>query len=387
MTALGLALVALPVALGAYVYLGYPLVLRLLAARSPRDLPAGDPDPWPSLSISLPAYNEEASIRKTLEGLLALDYPADRRQILVVSDASTDGTDRIVREFADRGVELLRLPERGGKTAAENAAVPHLRGEIIVNTDATIRIPPGSLKPLVRPFQDPRVGCASGRDVSVADVEADANPGESGYVGHEMWLRSLETRAGSIIGASGCYYAIRAELHRKPLPAHLSRDFAAALVTREAGLRAVSVDEAICYVPRTPSLRRELRRKVRTMARGMMTLLYKRHLLNPRRHGRFAFMLWSHKLARWLLPPAFGLALLGLAILAPRSGWAAAALALATLGLAAGLAALRWPEGRRTPRLLAVCGYLVGANLAALQAWAKALAGRGEAVWEPTRRR
>ncbi len=387
MSAAGWVLVALPLAIGGWAYLGYPAVLALAAALRRDGAPrAEDPPVWPTVSISLPAHDEEASIGRTLESLLALDYPAERRQIVVVSDASTDRTDEIVRGFADRGVELIRLAERGGKTAAENAAIPHLRGEIVVNTDATIRIPPGSLKPLVRAFHDPEVGCASGRDVSVGDPSAEANVGESGYVGYEMWVRSLETRVGSIVGASGCYYAIRAELHRRPLPEHLSRDFAAALVTREAGLRAVSVDEAVAFVPRTPSLHRELRRKVRTMARGMETLWHKRGLLNPFRHGGFALMLASHKVARWLVPPAAALGLIGLALLAPSHPVAALALGLAAAGLLTGLVALRWPEGGRPPRIVAICGYLLGANLAAVLAWRKALSGEREAIWSPTRR-
>src|SRR4029077_5680589 len=106
-------------------------------------------------------------------------------------------------------VELLRTPVRSGKTAAENAALAHLRGEIIVNTDATIRIPPASLKPLIRVFQDPTIGAASGRDLSVGDVRAEVSQGESGYVGYEMWVRSLETRVGSIVGGRGCVFALR----------------------------------------------------------------------------------------------------------------------------------------------------------------------------------
>src|SRR5512138_2395096 len=89
-------------------------------------------DDWPFISISLPVYNERAQIRAVIESLLRVDYPADRRQILVISDAASDGTDEVVREFASRGVELLRLPQRSGKTAAENTAAHYLRGDIVV---------------------------------------------------------------------------------------------------------------------------------------------------------------------------------------------------------------------------------------------------------------
>jgi cellulose synthase/poly-beta-1,6-N-acetylglucosamine synthase-like glycosyltransferase len=385
-TAAGLVLLAIPIALFAYAYLGYPLLLRLIAARRPPPPPMADPAEWPSISISLPAYNEEHAIAATLEALLRIDYPADRRQILVISDASTDRTDDIVREFAPHGVELLRLPARAGKTAAENAAAPLLRGDIVVNTDATIRIPPPSIKHLVRAFQDPTIGVASGRDVSVGAGEAEANRGESGYVGYEMWLRSLETRVGSIVGASGCFYAVRRPLVNFLFPEALSRDFAAPLQARQRGYRTVSVDEAVCLVPRTTALGSEFRRKIRTMARGLETLWYQRALMNPLRYGVFAWMLFSHKLTRWLVHLTLPLALVGLALLAPESSVAGALLAIAAVVLVVGIFALSSPADRRLPVPVAFAGYVVAVNVAALAAWAKALRGERNPVWEPTRR-
>src|SRR2546430_10907638 len=139
-----------------------------------------------------------------------------------------------------------------------------------------------------------------------------------------MRVRDLETQLDGIVGASGCLYAIRKDLHVRFMPEHLSRDFGAALVAREQGYRAVSVPAAVCYVPRSMSFRREYRRKVRTMARGLRTLWYKRTLLNPRSHGLFAWMLWSHKLCRWLTPWLLVLGTVALAALPAQSWWAAA---------------------------------------------------------------
>ena len=391
MTALDVAAraaLALAVLLPLYAYAAYPLLLRLLAAVRPAPpvvAEVADAE-LPRISITVPAYNEEREIGAALDSLLAVDYPADRRQILVVSDASTDGTDDVVRSYASRGVELLRVRERRGKTAAENAAAPLLTGEVIVNTDASIRILPGSLKPLLAAFADPRVGLASGRDVSVARVDARANAGEGGYVGYEMSVRALETRAGGIVGASGCFYAVRAELHRTPLPTGLSRDFAAALVTRRAGYRAVSVDRAVCLVPRTEALRREYRRKVRTMTRGMETLWHLRALLDPVRHGAFAWMLWSHKVCRWAVPWAAALGLAGVLVLAAAEPWARALAVPGIGGMALAAAGALWPESRPVPRGLALPAYVGMGNLAALHATLRALRGDRQATWEPTRR-
>lgn len=385
----GLILVAIPALCLGYAYLGYPAILWLLTRRriprSGMDQTVGDDD-WPMISISLPAYNEAASIAATLDRLLALDYPVDRRQIVVVSDASTDTTDEIVRGYSDRGVKLVRLPTRAGKTAAEAAAIPHLRGEIVVNTDATIRIPPASIKPLVAAFQDPTVGVASGRDISVGEDENETTISESGYVGYEMWIRALETRVGSIVGASGCFYAIRRHLHRPEFPAELSRDFASCIIARENGFRSVSVDEAICLVPRTPSLDREYRRKARTMARGLSTLWYKRVLLNPFHYGRFSWMLASHKLIRWLVWLTWPTAVVGLTMLAWYYPLARLPALAMLIGLGVSWVGWRWPGTSAPPRIVAAAGYILASAVAGLVAWRLALSGKHTAIWDPTRR-
>ena len=383
-TSTGIFLLSGSVLLTTYAYAGYPAFLWLLQwSRPPRSVaPLSE---WPRISITVPVYNEEAQIRGMIESLLRIDYPADRRQILIVSDASSDGTDAIVREYADRGVELLRSPERRGKGAAENAAARHLTGEIVVNTDASIRIAPGALRPLIAHFADPEVGLASGRDISVANHD-EVNEGESVYVGYEMWIRQLETQISGIVGASGCFYAIRRDLHRLPLPDYLSRDFAAAIMARENGYRAVSVDEATCLVPRTGSLSDEYRRKVRTMIHGMQTLWYKRELLNPRRHGIFAWMLFSHKVTRWLVPWTMPFALLGLIMLAPYNALALALLAVAGAGLT--VAAIGWAMADRwpLPRWVAIPAFALASNVAAIHAGFRTAMGQGNALWEPTRR-
>ena len=373
-------------AFAVYTYVGYPVLLGLVGlARRARSSPAA-PDEWPAVSIVLPAYNEEAVIRRTLENLLRLDYPAERRQILVVSDASTDRTDAIVREYAHRGVELLRLPARRGKTAAENAALPLLRGDIVVTTDASARPERGALKPLIASFADPTVGVASGHYVSVARMDGHANHAESWYVGYDMWVRRLETRVSGIPGAAGCFHAVRAPIHRRALPEEICRDFAAALLAREQGLRTVSVESAICTVPRVHSLRKEYRRKVRTIVRGWHTLHFRRTLLNPFRYGLFSWILTSHKICRWVIPHAAVPACVALVCLARTAWWAQWGLGAAGIAVLCAVIAWWWPEHRRLPKLVAAPAYLIVGNLAALHASIRALRGERTPVWEPTRR-
>jgi len=381
--ALWLIVVGLGVAL--YAYLGYPLLLKVLGLFIRRPLRLEEPAEWPLISYMLPAYNEEASIAAALDRILASDYPADRRQIVVGSDASTDGTDEIVRSYADRGVELLRMPERSGKTATENAIRSLMRGEIIVHVDAAVQISPSATKLLVMAFGNPEVGAASSRDVSTASPGETTVSGEGSYVGYEMWVRRLETRVYGITGVSGSFFANRGSLPLALTPNALSRDFAAAMVARRQGLRSVSVDQAICYVPRSPSLRREYRRKVRTMTRGLETLWFHRDLLNPFRYGLFAWMLASHKLSRWLALPGLLVAAVGWILRDLNSHSLLLATPVAAVALLAA-AGWFWPEHRRAPRVVAFTAFVVSGVVATFVAWYRALRGELDPVWEPTRR-
>ena len=378
-------LAAAPLVIGLYAYVGYPLILWIVARVRPRGSSARDTAEWPTVTITVPVYNALPSISATLESILELDYPRDRLQILVISDASTDGTDDVVRRFADRGVELLRMPERRGKTAAENAALAASRGEILVNVDSTILVPGESLKRLVRVFDDPTIGVASGRDVSVGVADNKGTFAESGYVGYEMWVRDLETRVGSIVGASGCFYGSRRHVHGKALPAGLSWDFAAALVARKQGYRSVSVPSAVCMVPRSAQIRTELRRKVRTMARGLSTLFYHRALMNPLRYGGFAVMLISHKLLRWLPYLLAPIAYVALCLLAVESVSARLLLGILSAGLLAGTVGIR-RRNAAPPRPIALAGFIVAVFLAGFLAWWEALRQTQMATWEPTPR-
>jgi cellulose synthase/poly-beta-1,6-N-acetylglucosamine synthase-like glycosyltransferase len=386
MANLAILVLGVCLSLGVYAYIAYPLILKVLRSVKRCSGPPAIPPYWPTISITLPAFNEEDTIADTLKTILQIDYPPSERQILVVSDGSTDRTDEIVASFSDCGVELLSLPERRGKTAAENIARSHLRGEIIINTDASGRIDAQAVKRLVTALSDESVGVASCRDVSIAIEGECSNLGESSYVGYEMWVRDLETAIYGIIGASGCLYAIRSFLHDFDLPPMLSRDFAAALVAREHGYRAVSVTNAICYVPRVRSLRAEYRRKVRTIARGLRTLFYKRSLLNPFRYGLFSWFLLSHKLCRWLVPWALVVSIGALVGLSVSKEWARALLALAIVGLLVAAMSGALPAARKRSRLMEMAAFALAGNAAVLHAWIRTLRGKADAIWEPTRR-
>jgi len=390
LTACLLSIVASPLLLSGYAYVAYPRLLSLRRDRPSRGpVTGGDTGPdeaLPHVTVTLPAYNEAHRLAAALDAVLASDYPIGKLHVVVISDASTDATDQIAQSYAARGVELLRLPTRQGKTAAENASRAVVRGEIVINTDASVRVAPGAIRALAEAFRDPTVGVASGHDVSVGSEASGQVRGEGSYVGFEMRLRERETMWYGIVGASGCLFAIRRDLHAEHLPETLSRDFASALVAREHGYRAVSVPTAHVFVPRAGALGVEYRRKVRTMARGLRTLWHKRHLLNPWRYGFFAFALWSHKMARWLVYPAAALALLALAALTVTSDLARLGLAGAIGGIMLGEWARRRVDAGPAPQWLRGIAFVYAANVAGLAAWGEFLRGTSLAIWEPTRR-
>jgi len=378
-------LAAAPLVIALYAYIGYPMILWVAAKARRNSVPAAHTAEWPHVTITVPVYNAASSIRSTLDGILDLDYERDKLQVLVISDGSTDETDEIVRTLRSRGVELLRLPERRGKTVAENTALAAARGQILVNVDSTILLTPMSLKRLVRVFDDPTIGVASGRDVSIGEAGREGTRAESDYVGYEMWIRDLETQVGSIVGASGCFYGARRCIHSKPLPPELSWDFASALNARLQGYRSVSVNDAICIVPRAREIRSELTRKVRTMARGLGTLFYFRELMNPFTYGSFAFMLVSHKLLRWLPYLLAPVAYAALCYLAVEAVGARVILGIASAGLVAGVVGIRRGDSG-LPKPVALAGFLVAVCSAGFLAWMAAFRNSQLAMWEPTRR-
>jgi cellulose synthase/poly-beta-1,6-N-acetylglucosamine synthase-like glycosyltransferase len=374
-------LLLVSVAVLAYVLVGYPLLLRLVVAiRGPRPVKRRPIEPPLSLVIS--AYNEAEVIRGKLENALSLDYPAAKRQIVVVSDCSDDGTDVIVEEFASRGVTLMRMPTRGGKTAGLNYTIPKLTGEIVVFSDANAMYEPDALRMLVRNFADPEVGYVTGEARYLKTGEAAADVGERAYWGYEMQVKRLETQLGSMVGGDGAIYAIRRELW-KTLPVDAINDFLNPLQIVAAGWRGVYEPDAVCWEETAGGIRSEFKRRVRIVSRSWRAVFQAGRVLNPFAVGLFALSLWSHKVLRW----ASGIFVAGATI--GGTGLAVQALRLWPLpiisfgAIAVALAAAT-PQGRRA---VATLWYFLVLNAASLVGMAKGTFGRVSGVWAPPRAR
>ncbi len=282
-----------------YVYILFPVIVRLLARRfgtvvSEADRPL-------SVSIIVTAYNEEKGILAKLENLLALDYPSNLVDIIVASDASSDATDRLVRDCGSDRVQLLRIEGRKGKTTCQNAAAAIAHGEIVVFTDATTRLDVSALHALVRRFDSADVGCVAGRLMYVSRTENVTGRGGEAYWDYEINLRMAESSLGSLIGVSGCLYAVRRSAYRAISPGLIS-DFVISMKMREQSLRTVLAADAVCYEETLNRGAHELSMRVRVAIRSINALICERRFLNPWRYGLFAWQLWSHKLLRYASP-------------------------------------------------------------------------------------
>ncbi len=287
-----------------YLLIGYPILL----ANSRRSAPPIGKDMTcrPTVSILVAVYNGEAFIGKKLESLLALDYPANLREILVISDGSTDATDVIAEAFADRGVRLLRVP-RGGKASALNAGLSQATGEIIFFTDVRQVLDKHALSHLVANFADPTVGAVTGELRFLSSVKVGEQADMELYWRLELWARDRHSRIDSIFSTTGCIYALRRKLAAPLPPDTIADDGTLSLRVFFQGYRVVFDPAALAYdYPAAPG--GEFRRRLRTLAGLWQLFVRVPQLFSSANRMRFHFV--SYKFGRLVLPWAILLILL-----------------------------------------------------------------------------
>jgi glycosyltransferase involved in cell wall biosynthesis len=259
----------------AWTHAGYPAVASLAARLRARPVRKGAA--LPSVSIVVAAWNEETVIERRLENLLGLDYPQDKVEIVVASDASTDRTNELVDAVAAREprVRLLRAP-RGGKVAAQNLAVRETTGEIVAFSDANALWAAPALRKLVRNFADPEVAYVMGQ-LRLEDAEGGNR--EGAYWRYEVWLREQESKLGSVTGGYGSIYAVRRSDYVDVDP-RFGHDLAFPYLMVQRGRRAVYEPEAVAFEKPTPTNESEYRRKVRMFEHCWLIVLRGRMLRN-----------------------------------------------------------------------------------------------------------
>jgi cellulose synthase/poly-beta-1,6-N-acetylglucosamine synthase-like glycosyltransferase len=364
-----------------YVYLLYPALARILAGRFGQPIIRGES--LPTVTVIVTAYNEEKCIRSKLDNLSKLSYPPELLDILVVSDSSTDSTEELAASYDPERVHVLRVEGRCGKTACQNAAAAAASGEILVFTDATTQLSIDALRRLVVCFADPHVGCVGGRLIYVTEVENGTGRGGECYWSYELRLRAAESSLGSMIGVSGCLYAVRKRAYRDIHPTLIS-DFVIAMKMREQGLRTVLALDATCFETTLVRGSHELAMRVRVAIRSLDALMRERRFLNPFRYGCFAWQLWSHKVARYASPVLWLGALATNVVLAAERPYLVLLVGQGTV-LAAGMLGFVMQGRRRELGLLGQPYYFLLTNVASLIATLRYLLGQRMVTWNPIR--
>jgi cellulose synthase/poly-beta-1,6-N-acetylglucosamine synthase-like glycosyltransferase len=363
-----------------WTYFGYFLFLRFISIFYEKKIAKNDY--FPSVTLIITAYNEEKLITRKIENSLSVCYPRDKLEILVVSDGSTDRTEEIVKSYGHQGVHLLAMPTRQGKHHGQGKAIEIAEGEVIVFSDATTFLKEDALAQIVRSFADPGVGCVSGMDhIEVAET---GSAGEDAYVRYEMKLRELESGTGSLVGVSGCFFAIRRSLCGTWFP-NLSSDFYLPILTRMNGYRVVLEPAAIAYYSVLDDPEKEFFRKVRTVVNGMAVMARLRAVLNPLKYGVYSFRMISHKIMRWWVPFCLMVILITGIWLYP----AGLIYRLATgiqIAFYLGALATYFFRGLRKFIFLKIPLFFVVVNVSILVAWRKFLAGSRFVTWESTKR-
>ena len=355
-----------------WTHFGYPVAVAALARLRPR--PPRRADIVPSVSLIVPAYNEEDVIERKLENVLALDYPPEQLEVVVTSDASTDATHEIVARFAARGVRLIEC-ERGGKVAAQDRAVRETTGEIVAFGDANVEWEPGALRELVAPFADPAVGMACGH-VRLVNPSGGTNQ-EGVYWRYEMWLRARESLVHSMTGSNGAIYAVRRDAYREVDP-RFGHDLSFPYLMVQNGYRAVYEPRARATENMTTDIEDEFRRKVRMFEHAWL-MLFRGRMFRLRVGTVYWVELVSHRLLRYWSGPLHVLLLVASVLLAGHGAVYAVALGAQLAGLAlVGVSIL----ARGRIRVLRILHYYLLVTLATVIALVGYLRRGVPATWD-----
>ncbi|HLK68123.1 MAG TPA: glycosyltransferase family 2 protein [Bryobacteraceae bacterium] len=282
-----------------YVYAGYPLLLA--AWRKLFFRPVQKVYQEPTVSLVIAMHNERQNVRAKMQNCFDLDYPAEKLQIIVSLDAPTDGTDALMQEYADQGVNVIHCPVRRGKAEALNSGIEEARNEIVVFGDAEQRLEKCALRELVANFADPTVGAVSGELFLMDSKEKEATDGVGLYWRYEKKLRAMESDIHSLPGATGAIYAIRRRLYTPLTPGTILDDVVTPMRIVLTGKRAIFDPSARAYGHVTQSPDNEFEKKKRTLTGNYQLVAEIPELLVPWRNPIFVQLI-SHKFGRLFVP-------------------------------------------------------------------------------------
>ncbi len=386
----------------AYTYVGYGILITLLvkirSLFNPLRTLTDDDSYAPSVTLVMAAYNEMSCISTKLENSRSLDYPAEKLQLLFVTEGSTDGSTawlESLRDGGDRQIEVLGGLERAGKVAAMNRAMQHVTTPIVVFSDANTQLNSRAIRNLVRHFRDESVGAVAGeKRIDVLDSESAAGSGEGLYWKYESYLKRKDAQLHTVVGAAGELFALRTPLYETVEPDTLLDDFIISLRIAGNGYRVEYEPDAYALERPSFSIDEEKKRKVRIAAGGFQSIMRLLFLLNIVKYGWLTFQYVSHRVLRWAVTP-FCLPLIWLANLAlilpvqpltPLSMFWLALFVGQCLFYAAAWIGYRLEHRHIRVKALFVPFYFTFMNVCAILGFLRYWRGNTSGVWEKARR-
>ncbi len=380
-----------------YTFAGYAILVAVLlffkkTGFSKKIFPEISMEEFPRVCMFVTAFNEADYVDMKVKNMMELDYPADKMQILWITDGSDDGTPEILGKYPN--MEVHHLPERKGKIHAMNRGIQFVNAPIVIFSDSNTILCRDAVKIIVQTFADPKVGCIAGEKRVLSKVSDNAaGSGENLYWKFESWVKRMDSDLNSAVGAVGELFAIRTSLFEQVENDTILDDFVISLRIAEKGFRIAYTPDAYAIETASVSVAEELKRKVRIAAGGLQTIMRLKGLLNPFRHGMLSIQYISHKVLRWTIAPIalFFLPLVNLLILPEE-------LEIRTFNFFSYffylqvimylLALLGWMLEQRKIRfkLLFIPYYFTAMNYASLRGWVRFLKGKQSVNWEKSQR-
>ena len=289
-----------------YTYMGYGLILyffvnvKELFIRSKPD--KYKYDELPPVTLLVAAYNERDFIEEKIRNSLSLDYPDDRLQFLFITDGSDDGTPELIKKYSK--IKLMHQSSRQGKIAAVHRAMPHVNTSFVIFSDANTILNKDAVINLVRHYKDEKVGSVAGeKRIRIQSKDKASGAGEGIYWKYESYLKKLDSRLYSVVGAAGELFSVRTDLYEKIPEDTIIEDFYLTLRIAQKGFKVKYEPESFAMEGPSASVREELKRKIRIAAGGLQAIVRLKSLLNPFKYGILSFQYISHRVLRWTLTP------------------------------------------------------------------------------------
>lgn len=373
-----------------YAYLGYGLLLFLLVRLKRLITPSkkfvDEPPYEPTVTLVVPAYNEEDFILKKVENCLQLDYPKEKFEIIFITDGSTDRTKELLEQ--DGRVKVLHEDRRAGKSAAENRAMKFVKSEIVVFCDANTLLNKEAIRELVKHYRDPKVGAVSGeKRIMTSEAEGASAAGEGLYWKYESALKKMDSEMLTIVGAAGELISFRTSLVQDLEEDTILDDFMQSMRIALKGYRVIYEPNAYAMETASADVKEELKRKVRICAGGWQSMSRLLSAFNFFKHPLLTFLYTSHRVLRWSIA-AFSLPFIFLLnIFLLEEGWLYQVL-FAGQVLFYLMALVGWylQSKKIKVKILFVPYYFTMMNYAVFAGFIRWLKGSQKATWERARR-